>query len=219
MTTPENTPVSLPNFTAISDYERWAATNWVHPHGSLGAQYHAREKLAEETKELVDALFQESKTDIIKEAGDVLWTACATASNADITITEGLTLAFPGYFSPNAPITIADIDALAATLFDGIGLHDVTDYLDEGETVLGKKAKQWFVLRDGVATSEKTFAEVWINLKRADAVEALTRTTLLISFIAQHYANEGLNAVLDANYQKIEGRLKAGVAVTKAPLR
>lgn len=217
MTTPENTPLSTDNFTSLSDYEHWASTHWVHPNGTLQAQHHAREKLGEETEELIESILHGSPADIISEAGDVLWTACASGSNADITISEGLISCFPGYFSSDKPISTSEIDSLAATLFNGIDNCEVIEYLHEGERVLGKKAKQWFVLRDSVGTPENTFADAWITLKRSDAVEALTRTTLLVSFIAQQYAGEGLGAVLRTNYQKISQRLQTGSQVTKPP--
>lgn len=217
MVTPENSPLFPKNSTVLSDYERWASTQWIHPRGTIDAQHHAREKLGEETKELIEAIMNGSPTDIISEAGDVLWTASATASNADITISEGLASCFPAYFSPDSPIDLQQIDSLATMLFTDIHIRDVVDYLHDGEHVLGKKASQWFTLRDGVSSPEKTFADAWINLKRSDAVQALTRTTLLLSFIAQHYAGADLNAVLQANYQKIEQRLKTGLSVTKSP--
>lgn len=217
MSTPEYGPVPRPHFQNIGDYEQWASTAWIHPHGTIEAQLHARGKLAEETQELIDALSEGNQAQIISEAGDVLWTTLANGSNAGITMTEGLVSAFPAYFTAETPISTQDIDTLAATLFDDIAPLHIKDYLWDGERVLGKKAKQWLALGESVNAPEKTFADVWINAKRADALEALTRTTLLISFIAQQYAGAGLQNVLNANYQKIEQRIQAGIPVTKIP--
>lgn len=219
MTTSEHTPLSSPTFTHIEDYEAWAATRWIHPKGNIEAQHHARGKFNEETQELIDALSREDKDldEIISEAGDVVWTGLANASNVDIGISESILAAFPGYFHPESPVTTADIDPLALTLFGGISDKDVVDYLHENARILGKSAKQWFNLRYIVNVPERTFADTWITLKKIDATNALTNTVLLVSYIAQHYADQDLATVLTTNHQKVEQRARTGQAVTKPP--
>lgn len=215
----ENTPFPSPSFDHISDYEKWASSHWLHEPGSIEAQQHARAKLGEETQELIEAITSGTPDEVISEAGDVLWTAAATASNAGITITEVVESAFPGYLAPDTPINTQEIDRLAQMLFDDVHLMDLGDYLRESEHILGKTAEQWFNLNNTVSTPVKTFADAWINIKRADAASALLQLTLLVSYVAQHYAGQSLRSVLGANYQKIEQRLQAGDSVTKPPRR
>jgi NTP pyrophosphatase (non-canonical NTP hydrolase) len=216
MTTPEN-QLPPPNFNHLAEYEAWAAQYWLNTPGSIEAQLHAREKHEEETHELIEALSSGTPDDSLSEAGDVLWTATASGSNAGISLTEVLHAAFPGYLSPADPIATDQIDALADTLFDGVSIRELAEYLTHNEHILGKTTKQWFVLRDSVSTPEKTFADAWTNIKRADATTALLNTILLVSYIAQHYAHANLQTVMQRNYQKIEGRLQSGAPVTSSP--
>lgn len=217
MTTPER-PTLLPrNFDTIADYESWAAQYWLHTPGTIEAQLHAREKFDEETHELIESLLSGTPEDIISEAGDVLWTANASGSNTGISLTEVLHGAFPGYLDPSNPIETDDIDQLADSLFGDTTIRELEEYLTHNEHVLGKAAKQWFVLKNTVNTPEKTFGDAWINIKRADAASALLNTILMVSYIAQHYAGSTLQAVMQQNYRKIEDRLRAGAPVTKLP--
>jgi NTP pyrophosphatase (non-canonical NTP hydrolase) len=217
MTTPENSVLPPPNFNHIADYEAWATQYWLNTPGSIEAQLHAREKHGEETHELIEALSSGAPDDIISEAGDVLWTATASGSNAGISLTEVLHGAFPGYLSPADPVATDQVDPLASTLFDGVSIDELAQYLTHNEHILGKTTKQWFVLRDTVSNPEKTFADAWTNIKRADATTALLNTVLLVSYIAQHHAHADLQTVMQRNYQKIEGRLQSGAPVTKLP--
>jgi hypothetical protein len=216
MTTPEN-QLPTPEFNHIADYEAWAAQHWLNTPGSIEAQLHAREKLDEEVHELIEALSTGTPDEIISEAGDVLWTATAAGSNAGISLTEVLHNAFPGYLSPSDPIATDQVDQLSDSLFDGVSIRELADYLRDNEHILGKTTKQWFVLRDTVSTPEKTFADAWTNIKRSDATTALLNTLLLVSYTARHYANADLQTVMQQNHQKIEGRLQAGAPVTKLP--
>jgi phosphoribosyl-ATP pyrophosphohydrolase len=193
MTTPEK---MLPSsqFDHLADYEAWVSKYWVHSPGSTEAQRHARAKFDKETHELITALTSGTPEEIISEAGDALWTATATASNAGITLTEVLSSAFPGYFKANAPIHTQDVDSIAATLFDDISTKDVQGYLQENRIILAKTI-----------------------INREDRAHIVAMTTLLVSFIAQRYAGESLAAVLEANYQKIEARVRRGDSVTRLP--
>lgn len=193
MTTPERA-LSSPRFDHLADYEAWASKYWIHTPGSVEAQRHARAKLDEETHELITALTSGSPEEIISEASDTLWTAAATASNAGITLTEVLSSAFPGYFKADTPIHTQDIDSIAATLFDDISTKDVQEYLQENQATLAKAI-----------------------INREDVAHITTMTTLLVSYIAQHYGGKNLAAVLEANYQKIEARVQRGDSVTRLP--
>ena len=215
--TPEKSLPPLPRFSHLSDYEEWATRDWVHTPGSLEAQEHARAKFDEEIHELIAAISDGIPEEIGSEAGDVIWTAAATGSNAGITITESLQSVFPGYFRPQEHITLGAIDEIASNLLAGTDLETVIKYLQNCERVLGKKANLWFKLGGTVNSPERTFADGWLKSNRVDAVNALARTTLLVTYIAHQYAGKTIEAILNENRQKIEQRLSDGKEVTRPP--
>ncbi|MFZ1301041.1 MAG: MazG nucleotide pyrophosphohydrolase domain-containing protein [Candidatus Microsaccharimonas sp.] len=216
MTTSEHIIIPERSFTQLSDYETWASQNWLHQDGTLDAQLHARGKLDEEVKELIEALDDDDSHEIISEAGDVLWTAHASGLNTDIPLSQSLHDTFPLYF-PDAQITAADIDEAAYEHFDGVDKETTQEYLAYHELHLSKAAKQWFKLRDVARPSVESFADAYIHLKHSRATFALANMALAVSYVAQEFAGASIEDVMQDNYQKIEQRIKAGAAVTKNP--
>ena len=207
---------SAPDFALLSTYESWSAQNWLHTPGSDGAQLHARAKLNEEAIELAEALNTGTSEDIISEAGDVLWTATASGSNAEISISQALVETYPAMFDTDAISTQA-IDDLALGVFEGTSVEQTQKYLKQYGSTIGKNAKQWFRLKSTVNSIPKTFGDAWIKMKRDETVSALADITLLTSYTVQEFAGSHLENVMNDNYQKIEQRIKAGAAVTKPP--
>jgi NTP pyrophosphatase (non-canonical NTP hydrolase) len=215
MKTPER-PQSTPDFARLSTYESWASQNWLHIPGSDDAQLHARAKLDEEVVELADALNTNTAEDIISEAGDVLWTATASGSNAKISISQALVNTYPAMFDTSTVSTRA-IDDLALGIFEGTSVEQTQKYLKQYGSTIGKNAKQWFRLKSTVNPIPKTFSDAWIKTKRDEVVPALADIALLTSYAVQEFAGSCLEDVMSDNYQKIEQRIKAGYAVTKYP--
>lgn len=215
MKTPEQF-VSSVNFAQLSRYEEWAAQNWLYTPGSDDAQLHARAKLDEEATELAEALDLGVSKDIISEAGDVLWTATASGSNAGISISQALAESYPTIFGTE-PISTLSIDELAIGIFEGTSLEQTQKYLKQYGSTIGKNAKQWFHLKSTANPTPETFGDAWIATKRVQAVSALADIILLTSYALQEFTVSGLEDAMDDNYQKIEARIKAGAAVTKSP--
>lgn len=215
MITPEK-EVSTLSFTYLSDYEQWAAQNWLFEPGTDRAQLHARAKLDEEITELSDALVLAAPADIISEAGDVLWTATASSSNAGISISESLRETYPTLFNTE-PISTGQVDKFSREIFADFTTQDTQTLLNEYGSKLSKASKQWFRLSPLVTATPTTFAEALITTKRDRTIDALANVTLLTSYSIQAFASSDLQTAMLHNHQKIEERIKAGSAVTKPP--
>lgn len=215
MITPYPTPES---FALVSDYERFAARNWIKAPGSLDAQLHARAKFEEEVDELIEAVEMGTPADIISEAGDVLWTATANGSNAGISLEKSLQEQFPSHFSLE-PVALSDVDAAALDLLDTVDVPELSELLRGQKRSLGTMAKQWFVLSDVSAIRPDTFAGRFIEQKATNARDGLAQTALVVSCVVQRFAGSGLQAVANENRRKLDQRLAQGQVLTKQPRR
>ena len=204
------------DFVQLSDYEDWASQNWLHQNGTLDAQLHARGKMTEEINELIEALEIGKQDEIISEAGDVLWTSHASGLNSSVPLSSSIQEVYPTHFSGES-LHVDQLDEVALEVFQGVDRDTTIEYLAHYERQLGKAAKQWFNLREKIIPDSDTFANTLIGLKRVRATHALANTALLVSYIAQEFADSRIKDVMQENYQKIEQRIKAGAAVTKQP--
>jgi phosphoribosyl-ATP pyrophosphohydrolase len=208
--------ISSPDFAQLSNYENWAAQNWLYQPGSDNAQQHARAKLDEEAVELIDAITLAIPEDIISEAGDVLWTAHASGSNTGISISRALTESYPTIFNVEH-IPTALIDELARAIFHDASTEEMQNYLSYQTSLAAKSNEQWFRLSPIAKIPFETFTDALIASKRERAVAALATTTLATSFVIQEFASSTLQDAMKDNYQKIEQRIVTGARVAKPP--
>ena len=210
---------SHPNFTHLAEFEAWASKNWLHQHGTIDAQMHARAKLDEEIIEFRDALTDGNAHDIISEGGDILWTAHASGANTSITPSAALAYTYPALFTEQA-IPTGHLDQVATAVYEGLSEDEYASALTRNGNAVFKYTKQWFNLRDIVANHEPVnFTEALVWTKHHRASIALARLVLLVSYGLQTHTDTGLGAAMDDNYQKIEARIESGAPVTKSPRR
>jgi NTP pyrophosphatase (non-canonical NTP hydrolase) len=219
MLSPESeTLVTDTPFRTVSDYEYWANQDWIHEHGTLSAQIHARRKFEEEIDELAEAISSGVPEDIISEAGDVLWTATANASNADVSLNESLRYYVPDRFT-DGDTDVKYIDAVALELWGGFDPLYINNALMSLRHTLGKSSQQWFSLKSSVHVDRpsETFTEAYIHNKSDRIKHNLALTTLLCSLVAQQ-AGSSLEEVMRINAHKLSTRIAKGQAVTKLPV-
>lgn len=207
------------SFITLQEYQEWAATDWLYKSGSDVGQLHARSKLDEETTELIEALKEHKPSEILGELGDVLWTATANAHNAGIALEDSFRYSFPeGTFDDNQ-ISIAKIDDMSSEFVAGQRFEETIARLKYLSGYLGKASKQWRNLSPLIDAGAQptTFSEAWIQLKSGRTKGSLAEIVLICSAIAQQECDKSLQAVMEANAQKLMTRKATGEPLTKLP--
>ncbi|HTB49142.1 MAG TPA: hypothetical protein VK712_03605 [Verrucomicrobiae bacterium] len=221
----------------LEAYQQWVELDWKEPHGT----YRAAERFANKVKEeawfeapeaFYDAAGWPADSELqhaaLSEAGDVLWTVSALASNGGVNINQAVQskLWGDGLLSRRvANLTLADIDAL-------IGDEKVTPYLsahlaahagDDIELIkldeMEPRLNLLFRTASLAVTCVKQFgygdtpfaASFYQKIGQEEVAPMVADQVLLVAWYAKHWLGSSLAEVARINALKLRSRVEAGL--------